>query len=245
MSRSTVGGITIEGVDAGYDGIPVVRGLDLRLAPGEVVAMLGPNGAGKTTTLLTLSGHIPALSGRIEVNGRPIQGSPHRHARRGLAHVLEGRSLFYGLTVRENLTLGMRRGGKSLEGILDLFPALRPLLKRKAGLLSGGEQQMLSFGRAIAARPKVVLADEMSLGLAPVIVERMLPVLRELADTEGTAVLLVEQHIQLALSIADRGYVLNHGEVVHSGPADALLAEKDVLQSSYLGVEALPDAAEM
>ncbi|HEY2042188.1 MAG TPA: ABC transporter ATP-binding protein [Jatrophihabitans sp.] len=219
----------------------MVRGLDLHVKPGEVVAMLGPNGAGKSTTLLTVSGHLSPINGTVVIDGERVTGKPHKVARRGLAHVLEGRSLFYGLTVRENLILGARRGGKSPDQILEIFPALEPLLKRRAGLLSGGEQQMLSFGRAIASRPRVVLADEMSLGLAPVIVERMLPVLRELADQEGTAVLLVEQHIQLALAIADRGYVLNHGEVVHSGSAAELVSNAAVLQSSYLGVEALPD----
>jgi len=243
MTKESSGGISVRGLSAGYAGVPVVHDLDLDVAPGEVVALLGPNGAGKSTTLLTISGHLAPLGGQIEVEGRAVDRNPHQVARRGLAHVLEGRSLFYSLTVKENLALGARRGGKSVAEVLDIFPALVPLLSRKAGLLSGGEQQMLSFGRAIAGRCRVVLADEMSLGLAPVIVERMLPVLRDLADRDGCAVLLVEQHIQLALAIADRAYILNHGVVVHSGSAAVLREDSALLQSSYLGAGPLDEAS--
>jgi branched-chain amino acid transport system ATP-binding protein len=164
-------------------------------------------------------------------------GRPHRVARRGVAHVPDDRSLFFGLTVLENLRLGMGRklsdGGVST--VLEYFPALKPKLETKAGLLSGGEQQMLSIGRALTGRPKVLMIDEMSMGLAPVIVQGMLPVIRRVAADFGTAILLVEQHVDLALQVADRAYVLNHGEVVASGPAGQLAKDRALLAASYLG----------
>lgn len=223
---------------AGYVGVPVVRGLNLHVARGEVVSMLGPNGAGKTTALLTLAGVLPSIAGTVEAIGAPVKGShANRVARRGLSLVPDDRALFFGLSAQENLQLGPKsaRGTATTDVVLDYFPSLRGRMKTRAGLLSGGEQQMLAIGRAIAGRPKVLLVDELSLGLAPVIVKRILPVIRQIADELGTAVLLVEQHVDLALQVSDRAYVLNHGEVVLEGSALDLLNDRQRLRTSYLG----------
>jgi branched-chain amino acid transport system ATP-binding protein len=222
---------------AGYGKVPVVRDLDLVVREGEVVCLLGANGAGKTTTLLTIAGAIPPLSGSIEVMGSPLgKAKANDVARRGLAIVPEGRGLFYKLTVAENLRLRRhRKSTVTTESVLEYFPALSNLLNRRAGLLSGGEQQMLALAGALLADPKVIMLDEMSLGLAPIIVDQLLPMVRQIADERGMAVLLVEQHVLAALRVADRGYVLAHGRVMAEGVSAALRHDAELLEASYLG----------
>ena len=221
---------------AGYNGSAVVRGLNLHVDPGEIVALLGPNGAGKTTTLLTTSALNPIMSGDVQVFGRSVNGRrAHVVAREGLAHVLEDRSLFFQLSVRENLTLGAARGTVDIAKALEYFPALAEIQDRRAGLLSGGQQQMLAMARALTSVPKLLMVDEMSLGLAPIIVENLLEILRTIATNTGAGVLLVEQHVHLALGTADRAYIMNHGELVMEGTGAELRANREVLESSYLG----------
>jgi branched-chain amino acid transport system ATP-binding protein len=230
--------LAVRDLFAGYGGVPVVRELNLEVRPGEVVALLGPNGAGKTTTLETIAGLNRPISGTVELSGQSIGGKPaYVLARRSLALVPEGRALFPGLTVREHLRLAGGRGQRAgHEGeLLEMLPELRKCLGRKAGLLSGGEQQMLAVGRALVTRPRLLLVDEMSLGLAPVIVERLLPILRRAADQLGSSVLFVEQHVALALEISDRAYVLTHGRIRLEGPAAELRERRDLLAASYLG----------
>ncbi len=235
--------LEISAMSTGYNGVSVVRDLDLHVAEGEVVALLGPNGAGKTTTLLTTSGLNPILKGDISVLGRSVKGRrAHLIARDGLAHVPEDRSLFFQLTVKENLRLGAARGSADLDQALRYFPALEGLMDRRAGLLSGGEQQMLAMARALTVKPKLLMVDEMSLGLAPIIVERLLPVLREIAAETGAGILLVEQHVHLALEFADRAYVLSHGVLAMEGSAAHLRSNSHLLESSYLGGEVLDEA---
>ena len=228
--------LSIEDLNTGYNGVSVVRGLNVHVNEGEVVALLGPNGAGKTTTLLTVSGLVPIISGEVKVFGKSVKGRrPHMIARDGLAHVPEGRSLFYQLTVAENLRLGASKGSADVKKALGYFPALEKILDRRAGLLSGGEQQMLAMARALTVSPKLLMVDEMSLGLAPIIVERLLPILRQIADETGAGVLLVEQHVHMALEVADRAYVLSHGELVLEGAASDLAKDRSLIEASYLG----------
>ena len=228
--------LCLDGLTVGYDGPPVVRDLALTVDPGEVVAVLGANGAGKSTTLRAISGLLHPAAGTVSLAGRPLTRTPPAvRARLGIAHVPEGRGVFAGLTVAEHLRLGHR--GERLDAALayQYFPALAELRDRRAGLLSGGEQQMLAMGRALARHPRLLLLDELSLGLAPIIVERLLPIVRAYADTSGCGVLLVEQHVGLALDIADRGYVISRGEISASRAAVDLRADHDLILASYLG----------
>jgi branched-chain amino acid transport system ATP-binding protein len=235
--------LTITDMSTGYNGVAVVRELNISVDEGEVVALLGPNGAGKTTTLLTTSSLNPILSGDIKVFGKSIKGRrPHHVARDGLAHVPEDRSLFFQLTVRENLQLKAKRGSSAFREALEYFPDLEALMDRRAGLLSGGEQQMLAVARALTLKPKLLMVDEMSLGLAPIIVERLLPVLRDIASKNGTGILLVEQHVHLALEVADRAYVLSHGSLAVEGTSAYLRDNAHLLESSYLGGAGAPEA---
>jgi ABC-type branched-subunit amino acid transport system ATPase component len=228
--------LELEGVCAGYGQAPVLRNLDLRIVAGEIVALLGPNGAGKTTTLRVISGLLHPTDGRISFMGDDLLGvSSSSRARMAIAHVPEGRGVFFGLTVAEHFRLSHRGEDLDEDVAFSYFPALAALRSRRVGLLSGGEQQMLAVGRALARKPKLLMLDELSLGLAPLIVERLLPVVRDHAKSTGCAVLLVEQHTQLALEVADRGYVLSHGEVVVHEHAAALRADRGLLVSSYLG----------
>ena len=228
--------LAVRGLVAGYRGVAVVHGIDLEVAAGEIVALLGANGAGKTTTLLAVSGLADVLGGTVEVHG-VAERRVRRLVRAGLAHVPEGRALFPSLTARQTLRLAVprRRATDALAEATAWFPPLAPVLDRPAGVLSGGEQQMLALARALVARPRVLLIDEMSLGLAPLVVEALLPVIRGAADDHGAAVVLVEQHAVAALHVADRAVVLRGGRVVASEPATTLRGRPDLLAATYLG----------
>lgn len=233
--------LVLDDVSLGYGGLPVVRNVSMTVEPGEVVALLGANGAGKTTTLSAIAGLIRPLSGSIRLGETSTaKTSTAALARAGVCLVPEQRALFADLTTRENLRVATQRRGAAEreEQVLALLPELTKCLSRKAGMLSGGEQQMLAVGRAIINRPRVLAVDEMSLGLAPVIVERLIPVLAAVAREFSTAVLIVEQHVQLALAAASRAYVLAHGRIVLSGSAEHLLAHEELIAQSYLGTVA-------
>ncbi|WP_109524574.1 ABC transporter ATP-binding protein [Nocardia aurea] len=224
------------GLVAGHGGIPVVRGLDLDLDSGTVLAVLGPNGSGKTTLMLTLAGFLPRLGGQVSVNGRALPDArPARANLAGLVLVPDDRALFSTLSVADNLGIARRRSGPPLDRIVELFPALKARWSVQAGSLSGGEQQMLALARALIQQPKVLLIDEMSMGLAPVIVENLLPVVRRIADETATTVVLVEQHVRLALEVADQALVLVHGEVTLRGDAADLARDPRRIEAAYLG----------
>jgi branched-chain amino acid transport system ATP-binding protein len=229
--------LTCNGLDAGYvPGRPVLRNVDISLEGGKVLALLGPNGAGKTTLLLTIAGLQPPLGGHIGLGGTRVRpGSPRAAVKAGLVLVPDDRSLFKGLTVAENLKLASRRGGTTIEMIFDYFPDLKRRAKVAAGNLSGGEQQMLAIGRALMQDPKVLLVDELSMGLAPVIVESLLPVIRRVVDETGAACVMVEQHVMLALEIADTAMVLAHGDIALRGDAKELAADEARIERAYLG----------
>ena len=239
--RGPAGGPVLElaGLSAGYEGVPVVEGVDLAVGAGEVVALLGANGAGKTTIVRAACGALSARAGDVRLLGEPVAGGPAHVARRGVAVAPQDRGPLPGLTVAEQLRLAaaIRSGktwGAAVEAALDELPAVRPLLDRRGALLSGGEQQLVSLARSLAARPRLLLVDELSLGLAPAAVPQLLSVLRTVADG-GTGVLLVEQFARSALSVADRAYVLRRGRVVAEGTAEELASRPDVLESAYLG----------
>jgi branched-chain amino acid transport system ATP-binding protein len=221
--------IEARGVCTGYGDVTVVRDLDLRVGEGEVVALLGRNGAGKTTSLLTLAGAMRPSAGEIRFRGVSDTGTLQDRARRGLGLMTDDRSAFFSLSVRDNLRLG--RGSEA--AALKLFPELEPLLGRTAGLLSGGQQQMLGLARVLAAEPRVLLIDELSLGLAPVVVGRLLRAVRAVAD-RGAAVLLVEQYARLVFGVADRASMLVNGRVELEGTVDELQSNLAEVERAYL-----------
>jgi branched-chain amino acid transport system ATP-binding protein len=222
-----------------YGEIHALKGVTLAVGQGEIVALLGPNGAGKTTTVKTISGLIPPRSGRVDLEGASLVGLPaHAIVHRGVAHSPEGRRIFNRLSVLENLEMGayIRNDAKvaaDIEHVFTLFPRLKERHAQVAGTLSGGEQQMLAIGRALMASPRLLLLDEPSMGLAPVIVEQIFETIREV-NRRGTTILLVEQNAAMALEIAHRGYVLETGTVVLSGTAAELASDVDV-RRAYLG----------
>ena len=235
LAASTAAGagppaVEARGLTAGYGPQPVVRDVDLVVHPGEVVGLLGANGAGKTTTLLALSGELPLLAGEVHLDGAATTAPLHRRARGGLTFVTEEKSVFMGLSARDNL----RVAGIDTATALELFPELERLLDVRAGLLSGGEQQMLTLARALSRRPRVLLADELSMGLAPIIVKRLLESVVRVARQQGTAVLLVEQHVRKALGYCDRAYVMHRGRVELSGSAPDLLGRLGEIEDRYL-----------
>ena len=232
--------LALEGLQVAYGGIRAVKGIDLKVEPGELVCLIGANGAGKTTTLKAITGLVPTAGGRIVYDGDDLKGQRvHEIARRGLALVPEGRGVFAQLTIEENLAMGAYarhdRAGVAAdeERAFTLFPRLRERRKQTAGTLSGGEQQMLAIARAMMSRPKLLLLDEPSMGLAPLMVEKIFEVIRAIA-AEGVTMLLVEQNARLALEASHRGYVLEGGLVALSGEASMLLHDAKV-REAYLG----------
>ncbi len=232
--------LRLEGVEAGYGDVVAVRAVSLEVRAGEIVALIGANGAGKTTTLRAISGLLPVRRGRVELDGRPIGGQgPAAIVAAGVAHVPEGRQLFPTMTVLENLELGARtresraRRADTLGRVFELFPRLSERTRQLAGTLSGGEQQMVAIGRALMARPRLLMLDEPSLGLAPVVVSAIFANLVAI-NRAGITVLLVEQNVLRALRLSHRAYVLENGTITLSGPSDTLLADERI-KRAYLG----------
>jgi branched-chain amino acid transport system ATP-binding protein len=234
--------LELRDVHVRYGGIEAVKGITFEVDEGELVTLIGGNGAGKTTTLKTISGLRRPSEGTILFEGRPIEATPaHEIVDLGVCHAPEGRRIFPRMTVHENLEMGAygRKDHSSIkddyERVYTLFPVLRQRIKQKGGTLSGGEQQMLAIGRALMGRPRLMMLDEPSMGLAPLVVEKIFGLLREIHD-QGTTILLVEQNAQAALRLADRGYVIESGEIVLTDDAKALLGNEQV-RKAYLGVE--------
>jgi len=230
--------LRVDGIEVAYGQVPAVRGASLEVRPGEIVALIGSNGAGKTTTLRAISGLLPIRRGRIDFEGDRMDGlSSSKVVGRGIAHVPEGRQLFPTMTVLENLELGAGAAralkAESLEWVFELFPRLRERRRQLAGTLSGGEQQMVAIGRGLMARPKLLMLDEPSLGLAPVVVRAIFDNLVEI-NRRGMAILLVEQNVLRALQLSHRGYVLENGQIVLDGLRETLLADGHIKQA-YLG----------
>jgi branched-chain amino acid transport system ATP-binding protein len=231
-----------DGIDAGYRAVQVLWGVGLEIHSGEVVALVGSNGAGKTTLLRTISGVLGPWRGNVRFEDRSMTGLPaHAFVQAGIVHVPEGRRLFSGLTIEANLLLGAFTQKSSavkqreLERIYTLFPEIAERRKQLAGTLSGGQQQMVAIGRGLMSAPKLLLIDELSLGLAPVIVDRLVLAVAQIKKEQRTAILLVDQDVQVAFSLADRGYVMDMGREVLSGPA-AELATNPKVKEAYLGM---------
>jgi branched-chain amino acid transport system ATP-binding protein len=232
--------LEVQDMHSYYGHIHAVRGISLTVEEGEVVTLIGSNGAGKTTTLRSINGILPPREGKIVFNGEEIQGIPaHDMISRGIAQSPEGRKIFFRMTVLENLEMGAyHRNDRSeirqdMERVFELFPRLKERTKQEAGTMSGGEQQMLAIGRALMSRPKLLLLDEPSMGLAPVLVERIFQIIEEI-NHQGTTILLVEQNANVALEIASRGYVLESGKIVNSASAEKL-REDPTVREAYLG----------
>ena len=226
--------LEVEGITSGYGKKTVLQGVTLRVHEGEVVTMLGHNGAGKSTTLKTILGLLPARAGQVRFAGRPwANGNPVENVRRGMALVPQGRGVFPDLTVIENLMLGAytqrdaAANATRLREVIELFPMLDERRAQRAGTLSGGQQQMVAVGMALMPRPRLMMMDEPSIGLAPVLVQRVLETARQINQRFGTAIILVEQNIKTALGVADRAYVMKSGRVVLEKPAAELLAAQD------------------
>jgi branched-chain amino acid transport system ATP-binding protein len=229
--------LEVAGMGAGYGAVQVLWEVDLEVREREIVALVGSNGAGKTTLLRAISGMIASMDGDVRFDGRSLLGlAPEDVVRAGIAHVPEGRRLFAGLTVRENLLMGAHAqpGDADIERAVEMFPALGGRLDQVAGSLSGGEQQMCAIARGVMARPRLLMIDELSLGLAPKLVEQILERLPGVTEA-GSAILLVEQDVDLALDLAARGYVLENGRIVATGASAELLADPR-LREAYLGV---------
>jgi len=232
--------LKVRGLNAGFDAGPVLFGIDLEVAAGELIALVGANGAGKSTLLGVLSGLVRATSGTVTLGGEDVTNArPETLVRKGVAHVPQGRRLFGTMSVEKNLLLGayLRRDNgvrDDLASVLDHFPALKDKLTREAGTLSGGEQQMVAIGRGMMARPKLLMVDELSLGLAPKVVDRLIDVIRDI-NREGMALLLVEQDVLVALDAANRAYVLENGRVALSGAA-AEVKDDPGVRRAYLGL---------
>ena len=227
--RST--GLDVRGLSAGYGAAPVISGLTLHVEPGEVVAMLGRNGAGKTTTLMAIGGFVKRSAGDITIDGNAMGGPSHRRMRGLVGLVLEGRSVFPPLTTAQNLKVG----DVAVADALQLFPELEARLNVRGGNLSGGEQQMLSLARAMCRRPRVLLLDELSFGLAPVICERLFSSVRQFAADHDIAVVLVEQHLHYAAQVADRAVVMSQGRIALELPSSELASRAGEVEQLYLG----------
>ena len=232
--------LDVRGIDVAYGGIRAVRQLNLHVHPGELVALIGANGAGKSTTLRAICGLVPLAAGSIHYQGQSLAGQPvHSMVRQGLVMVPEGRGIFPQLTIEENLYMGAytrtdKDGvAQDLEGIFTRFPRLAERRKQTAGTLSGGEQQMLAMGRAILSQPKLLLLDEPTMGLAPIMVDKIFEVIADISQ-RGVTILLIEQNARLALEVSQRGYVLESGELTLQGPAHDLLHDPKV-RAAYLG----------
>ena len=236
------GRLECDGLTGGWGDVVAIRDVGLTAEAGAIHAVLGANGAGKTTLLLTLAGLLPAHSGSVAIDGvRLPLGKATAAARAGVVLVPDNRELFTRLTVEENLRVAAGRNSEVSRSMLDLFPALEPRWKLSAGALSGGEQQMLAMARALVQRPRVLLVDELSMGLAPVLVEKLFEGLRQVASERDCTVVVVEQYVELALAVADSVTVLNRGRVVLSGAADKIGADVDALERAYLGSDDDPD----